>query len=213
MSALVFPVGHYLGPHYPAGAERADEPVGHRVRLGPSLRWLGTRQELMAWTLAHGAEELPGDAPWTRPVLAAHAWQLADIDISDAIDGLIERRLLVEVDPAGEAAAGFAKSHRLRALMLALGRDPDDPGAVLLGTAGQPAVAVSEFGHAVWRAAQQASTLWDACHSIAESDPAVADAAAFLPELLSELHGLLGAGVAYLDAVEGESFDAGVEIH
>lgn len=210
MSGLVvFPVGHYLGPQYRAPDE---PPVGHRVRLSPSLRWLGTEPELLAWMFAHGLGELTDDEPWTRPALVAHAQQLADVDVAEAVERLVERRLLVEVDPAGAEAPGFAKSHRLRGLMLALGRDPDEPDAVLLGVAGAPVVALSELGHAVWHAGQSAPTLWDACHAVAEADPEITDAGILLPELLSELHGLLGAGVAYLDAAEGESFDAAVAV-
>lgn len=211
MTALLFPVGHYLGPHFSAGAE---EPVGFRVRLGPSLRWLGSEPELVAWSTAHGLGELADDEPMTRESLIANAQRLTDLDITAAVAGLVDRRLLVEVDPASsEATAGFAKGYRLRALMLALGRDPEEPDAVLLGVAGQPAVALSELGYAMWRSGQHTPTLWDACHAVAEADPAVTDPDTLLTELLGELHGLLGAGVAYLDAAEGEYVDAGVALH
>jgi hypothetical protein len=215
VTSLVFPVGHYLGPyHHPATDSAPDgQPAGHRVRVGPSLRWLGTEPELLAWTFAHGLHELVDDDPWTRGTLIEYAWQLADADLTDAVARLLERRLLVEVDPDGQEASGFGRSYRLRTLMLALGRDPGEPGAVLLGTAGEPVVALSEFGYAVWQASQRSTTLWGTCASVAQADPAVADAGALLPELLAELHGLLGAGVAYLDTAEGEGRDAAVAIH
>lgn len=184
MSPLVFPIGHYLGAHFKAGSE---EPVGHRVRLGPSLRWLSTEPELLAWMFAHGLGELGDGEPLTRESLIGQAWDLADTDLTEAVAALLERRLLIEV---GDDAAGFAKSHRLRPLMLSLGREE---GEVLLGVAGEPIVALSEPGYAVWRAAHHTSNLWDTCQT----------AAAELPELVDELHGLLGAGVAYLDAVDG----------
>lgn len=221
MSALIFPVGHYLGPYHRAGDDR---PAGHRVRLGASLRWLATESELLAWTLAHGLGELADpDQPWTRGALLAHGRQLSGTDLTGTVAGLVERRLLVEVDPAGDGWAGsgaagdsaarFAKGHRLRALMLALGSDPDEPGTVLLGTAGQPMVALTELGHAVWRAGADTPTLWDACQAVAAADPAGPDPATRLPELLGELSVLLGTGAAYLDVTEGGSGDACVQIH
>ena len=205
MTELLFPVGHYLGPHFPAGADR---PAGHRVRLGPSLRWLAGEPELLAWTLAHGLGELADpDQPWDRAAVIALGWELAGTDLTGAVAGLVERRLLVEVDPAAAGAAGFARAHRLRALMLALGADPEEPDAVLLGAAGEPAVALSARGHAFWAAGQHAPDLWQTCRAVAGGDPPD-----LLDELLGELHGLLGAGTAYLDAAEGEQH-AGVEIH
>lgn len=207
---LVFPVGHYLGPQYRPGNE---EPSGHRVRLGPSLRWLGSEPELLAWTLAHGLGTLADDTPWTRAALVEHGWMLAELELADAVTGLLGRGLLVEVDPDGDAAPTFAAAYRLRALLLALGPDPSEPDAMLLGTAGLPVVALSEFGHAVWRAGQDAPTLWDACRTVAGAE-ADTDPHRLLADLLSELHGLLSTGAAYLDhAVEGESADAHVEIH
>lgn len=201
MTSLVFPVGHYLGPHFSESGSTAGR---HRVRVGPSLRWLGSEPELVAWSLAHGIAELADDRPWTRAVLVEWGWQLADTDLTGPVAGLVDRRLLVEVDPAGTEAAEFAKAHRLRALMLALGRDPDEPAEVILGVAGEPAVALSELGYEVWQASQLVPTLWDACQA----------AGSPLTELLSELHGLLAAGVAYLDTVEaeGDVSDVTVEI-
>lgn len=180
---MIFPIGHYLGAHFRAGSE---EPVGHRVRLGPSLRWLGVEPELLAWMFAHGLGELSDDEPVTRETLIGYGWDWAGTDLTEAVAALLDRRLLIDVD---DDPAGFAKAHRLRPLMLSLGRED---GEVLLGIAGEPMVALSEPGYAIWRAAQHAPTLWDACQA----------AGAELPELLEELHGLLGAGVAYLDAVE-----------
>lgn len=219
MTTLLFPVGHYLGPHYLA---RADQPAGHRVRVGASLRWLGTEPEVLAWTLAHGPGELGDpDQAWDRANVLAYGRWLAGTDLTDAVTRLVDRRLLVEVDPDGAGAAGFALAHRLRSLMLPLGPDPDDPDSVLLGTAGQPELALSELGHAVWRAGSRTGTLWDACQAVAGGDAgqpaagsggAAPPAAGLLSELLSELHDLLSAGAAYLDAAEGGS-DAGVEIH
>jgi hypothetical protein len=211
VTELLFPVGHYLGAHY-RGA--AGQPTGHRVRLGPSLRWLGTESELLAWTFAHGlGESADQDQPWDRTTMIEYAHWLTGTDLTEAVTGLVARKLLVEVDPDdGVGADGFARSYQLRALMLALGRDPDEPDSVLLGVAGEPAVALSEFGHAVWQTSQRSPSLWDTCQAVAGSDPASADPEPLLPELLGELHGLLGAGVAYLDAAEGESH-AGVEIH
>lgn len=213
MTTLIFPVGHYLGPHY-----RPDTaaPAGHRLRLGPSLRWLVTEPELLAWTLAHGLGELADEEEhWTRAAVTDHAGWLAETDVAEAIGGLLERRLLVEVDPEQtEAAAGFARGHRLRALLLALGADPEDPEAVLLGTAGSPRLALSERGYSFWQAGQHSQCLWEACQLVAKSgSEGGTDPGELLPEILGELHGLLGAGAAYLDIVEGEGGHAGIEIH
>jgi hypothetical protein len=203
VTSLVFPVGHYLGPHFSESGATAGQ---HRVRVGPSLRWLGSEPEPVAWSLAHGIGELADDRPWTRGVLLEWGWQLADTDLTDPVAGLLDRRLLVEVDPTGTgAAAEFAKGYQLRALMLALGRDPEEPETVMLGMAAEPAVALSEFGYEVWRASQRLPSLWDTCQT----------AGSPLTELLSELHGLLAAGVAYLDTVEaeGELSDVAVKVH
>lgn len=196
-AALVFPVGHYLGPYHTAGG---DPALAHRLRVGGRVRPLESAELLHAWVLAHGVAGQLTEEPWTYRSALEYAGLFGSAASAAAFDQLRARRLVVEVVPGTVEAVAFATAHRLRPLQLPLGRDPDQPGLALVGCPGQPAVALPPSTYDMWLSVQRTPSLWTACRSIAQDRPDGA-AEAVLDEVLGHLHGLLSIGAGYLDTV------------
>ncbi len=202
--ALIFPVGHYLGPFYPgAGAELRH----HGVRIGTNLYRLDTDQELAVWGFAHGvAGQFGPPTRWTRAAVeSAHG---GGAETAATLDRLLERELVVEVMPGTPDAAEFAGDVRLRALLMGTGHSAQHPGFYGIGPLpNETAVLVPAELFELWEWGPGFDDLWAACELFAavNRDAGATDAsrpaepAAVLDALLPQLHVLLAAGAAYLD--------------
>jgi hypothetical protein len=193
-TARLIPVGHYLGPLFPGGDA---PPSGYRLRLGSSTVEV-LEPAIRAWILTH-QEPAEASEPWSRTSLAAAT-------TGEAVDTLFVAGLLVEVQVGSGDAVAFAKAHRLRGLMLCVGRDPDAPDVTLLGLPGEPAVALSWAGYQTWHHGHRAPNLWTACAAIAATRADPVTPAGVLREMLGGgLGDLLACGAAYLDAAGVEA--------
>jgi hypothetical protein len=196
---LMFPVGHYLGPLYPA----VEAPLAyHRLRAGGSVIRLFTDDEFAVWTLAHGLPG-PGGAPWTGRAMADAALAHDGSDISPLIAELCAEGALVEVEPGTDGAVDFAMRHRFRGLLVGLGSTEERPDRFGIGLAGLPMVMVDELGYELWQWAPLHGSLWNACVALVEVDRqaggAHTDPHELLTDVLHQLHRMLAHGAGYLD--------------
>lgn len=204
MTAILVPVGHYLGREAP----------DHRVRVGARTVVLPDGERAAAWLLAHGEPGLVSKEPWTVAALRAAAGPVGDRLVA-ALAGLAADGLLAEVEPHGAEAERFARSHRLRPLLVGLGAHPQLPGWYGIGRPGEPAVLVPQFAFEVWHSAPTTSTLWEMCEALADAEDMtydggagddaeddtldLAEPQAVLTDVLYALHLLLANHAAYVD--------------
>lgn len=200
MDALLLPIGHDLGALYAEGGAARRQ----QVRAGIDLAEL-TELEFTVWLLAHGIDDQ--DQP-TRDSVArsAERFGLDPADAAGIVERLLADRLLVAIDPAGEAAVEFAQQHQLVPLLVGLGPDPDQPWMHNIGLLNQPIVQVSTAVYDVWSWTHLAPQLWAGCHDAAEVARTVGIAAVeetdprqVLTGILRSVHGLLCVRAAYLD--------------
>jgi hypothetical protein len=199
--ALLLPIGHLLGAHYPRPGSTAHT---QQVRVGPESVEIDDAR-FTAWALAHG---LPGRAAedlWTRRALEELAVAQGIGDLSGAVDDLLADRLLVEVG-TGEEMVEFARQHRLLPLVLGLGNSSAEPEVWSVGLLGQPIATMTSPLFDLWEWSGLAPDLWAACESAARTarevgrtDDADVDPHATLGHLLVNLHGLLAVDAVHLD--------------
>jgi hypothetical protein len=177
VTALVFPVGHYLGPFHDESSAR---PAYHLVRVGREVLSLADGAEAAVWMAAHGSFTGDSVAPVTRKTIQASvpAWLSPGVDAAFA--ALLEAGLLIGAD----AVAGC----RLGPLMIGIGARPEGDGFTI-GVGGLELV-VDEPLFRVWECAPDHPTVAAAC----------AAARADLAETVGALHHLLCVNAAYLDA-------------
>ena len=201
---LLFPVGQYLGPVHPG----AGLPVRHhQVRIGWDVLPLDDGLDLDVWSLAHGHPAVVGRLPTTRATLAAVAAEGGLAVPTAAVDRLLGRGLLAEVDVRAADGERFARTHRLHGLLTGLGdAGPDRAGIGLLGA--PPVRTVSPAVFEYWAWAPLFAHLHSAADGLAEmaagtpGAPAVStDPGEVLVDLLGSLHELLCVNGAYLDVV------------
>ncbi|GAA0714140.1 hypothetical protein Drose_25725 [Dactylosporangium roseum] len=213
MTALVLPIGHYLG----------RDASRHRVRIGARSVVLADDNTAATWMLAHGVPKLVSAQAWTAEAMRAAAGPDAD-RVAATMSVLVADGVLVEVATTGPDAERFARTHRLCPLLTGLGPHPEMPGWYALGRPGEPVVLVPEFAYEVWRWAPTAGSLWDAgeLFAAAEGDLAILDGDldeepdgrdgtddaelrlaepdAAVTDVLYALHLLLASHTAYIDA-------------
>ncbi|MET9269340.1 hypothetical protein [Kribbella sp. NPDC003557] len=191
-NALIFPVGHYLGANHPGGQ--------HVVRIGWQQYELEAGDELALWALAHG---VPGtaDAPWTRATAEAVARAGGIAEAPAALDKLLGRDLLVEVEPGTADAQEFARSCRIRSLLVGSGEHPSAPGRYGLGAVpANPTARVDGFSYELWTWGHACDSLWLACEYFARAEAGDGvDAEPMLDRVLPAVQLLLANGAAYLD--------------
>ncbi|MEO3828007.1 hypothetical protein [Actinomadura sp. B10D3] len=228
-TALIFPVGHDMGGRYtarpapnaylereyetpiagiddgmalprPRPLRTVVEPTGHRLRIGLRAEKL-SGEEAAIWRLAHGPADGTGSRPWTRTMLDEQARAGGHRAPDRLIDRLLERGALVEAAPGTADAAGFARRHRLRPLMVGFGNTAEQPSTFGVGYADQPAVELPHDLYLVWQWSIH-SDLWATCEQLAERDSSDS-INSVLTRVLDALHFLLAHHVVYLDRVAG----------
>jgi hypothetical protein len=184
---LIIPLGRFAG---------ADHRT-HRVDTDHATELL-SEESVAVWRLAHGPLDpiLAASVPWTRAELTRYAGLAGVPDPAVVVADLIVRGLLTQSPVRGDAAMGFARTHRAVPLMFGLGNRPDLPHAFTIGYFDRDHVVVTETVFDVWAACGAADTLWDACLRCAPGRPADA-----LTRFLDDAHRLLAADAVYLAAV------------
>lgn len=200
---LILPIGHYVG------ARRTEDGVAfHLVRTGWDVHRLDDTDQLTVWTLAHGMP-ITGDlATWTRSMVEGTARLVGILNVTELLDDLLARELLVQITPGTPRAVEFAQVCRTRSLLNGLGNSADDPQLFGIGLVdAAPVVAVPSFAYDLWRWAHTCDSLWHACVILARSgqavspeDPDYTDPERVLGRCLSAIQLLLAHGVIYLDA-------------
>jgi sugar/nucleoside kinase (ribokinase family) len=177
VTALVFPVGHYLGPLHDEASAR---PAYHLVRVGREVLSLTGGAETAVWMAAHGSFTGDGVAPVTRETVLSSVPAWLSTGAGDAFAALLEAGLLI----GAEAVGGC----RLGPLMIGLGARAEGDGFAI-GVGGLELV-VDEPLFRVWECAPDYPTVAAACEA----------ARADLAETVGGLHRLLCVNAAYLDA-------------
>lgn len=212
--ALVFPVGHYMGPFHP----KSNAPVQHHiVRVGWDTPKLPDEAHLDVWALAHGRPNAAASVRWTRQAIIDTAAQAEIPGAAEILDTLAERGLIAEVSSGPGKAREFAEAYRIQSLMIGLGNTPEDPVLDGIGLAGIPPVVkvrprIFEF----WQWAHLWPNLWAACEGLAwvaaqaqdgrrpeESDPET-----LLDFILEALRVLISHNAVYLDVATAPRSDA-----
>lgn len=196
----VFPIGHYLGPFFPA----PDEPLeSHRVRVGADVVMLATDAEFVVWGLAHG---LPGpaadrpDGTWARADLVEVARERGTTGVDAAVDALLATGALVEVGADDVDPATFARRYRLMPLLFGLGTGPGRPDRYQIGAFGtEPSTAVDLRVFDLWQWAARVGSLSDLAGMQSATAPFVGGTPDGVPGLLHRVHTLVANGYAYLD--------------
>jgi hypothetical protein len=207
--ALVLPIGEFYGTFY---AEPEYVARYHNLRLREDILELDDAR-FTVWALLHGLPDLLTDRPWTRAALreaAATTGGKADpATVDGVLDALVADGLAVELAPGTDAAADFARRHRMGPRMLGLGNTAAEPWLYSIGFFNMPIVTVTHEVYDVWEAAAITDDLWTACESVATSerdggttDPDVVDPARFVTGLLGSIHTLLSMSVVYLEPKE-----------
>lgn len=211
-SSLIFPIGHYLGAFYPSEGAALD---AHIVRVGWRTFKLNAAEQLVVWALSHGLGGGAGMEPWTRVDVEDTARSSGIGDASTALDQLIDRELVVEVESEGDDAIHFAKSFRTRSLLAGLGNAPDDPLSFGLGLpGGRPTVTVPYLMYELWNWGSACDSLWHACEifaTVGRLNPDVRETFEAEPRLvlirfLHAVQVLVAHGAVYLDEARQEQF-------
>lgn len=202
--ALLFPVGHYMGPFHPG---RGAPPKHHIVRVGRDTPKLPDETHFDVWALSHGLPARIGHMPWTRQAVARVATDAGVPDPEAVLDSLLELGLVVEVVPGTPGAVDFARRHRVHSLLIGLGNGPEDPFLDGIGLPGLPPLArVEPRVYELWQWAHLWPDLWSACQGFTEaaresgaSGEEEPDPARWLDVALGDLRTLIAHNAAYLD--------------
>ncbi|GAB3406520.1 hypothetical protein [Flindersiella endophytica] len=195
MTTLMFPIGHSLGTyHFEGDSNDHVQQIRYvqQVRLGREIVELSS-EEFAVWSIAHGLGEQPdSDAgPWDRARMEGVFEGSTIKDAARVVDDLLGRGLLVEVDvDSPEAAAGFARRHRLLPLHLGLGNSARLRTMFVAGTKERPLVGMTPTLYEMWLWSHLAPNLLAACE---EATPGG------LIDVLAALHVLLAPSAACLD--------------
>lgn len=208
---LIFPVGHYVGAHYPRAGAELDF---HVVRIGWEIYSLEGDEQFAVWALAHGVPGPDGDdiLPWTRFTLEGAARASGVPVVPAVVDDLLAKDLIVEVTPGSSDAVEFAQVCRVRSLLIGLGNSADDPSHYGIGVAdGNPIVQVPTFTYELWSWGHTCDSLWHTCQVLAQSGRQVApgnaeltDPERVLARCLSAIQHLIAHGAVYLDEAREE---------
>lgn len=199
---LVVPIGQFGGVVRPVGSDRVE----YRVRLGDDLYAMDAGMGLL-YIDAYGDLDALDKTPWTRSSVLDSALGRGKDDL---FQELVGNGFVVEVDPEGDAAVDFARTHRMIPGAHGTGNRQDD---VLQFTVGSPphVAGFSWDVYRLWQRSSQERSLWDACCALAEPDEdfdTEADARSLLTTLLAGAHVLLALGYATFDVLRtGEPDD------
>ncbi|MGW4499078.1 hypothetical protein ACWENR_10750 [Micromonospora sp. NPDC004336] len=189
MTALVMPLGHYLGEYRDGDG---DLQPGHMIRIGEETTALTGPTELSCWALAH---ERPD------PTFDAAVVDTLGTEGPEVAAGLLRAGLLRRVPDDESERRSFARAHRLRPLLTALGRLDGDPERYAIGFAGQVTAVVDAQTRDLWWWAGPSRNLWELCVRVGAAHARRPETV--LEYFLAHAHDLLAGGAAYLDVAPG----------
>ncbi len=209
-AALIFPLGHYVGAHYPSPGTDLDS---HILRIGWEIYKLRGVEQLGVWALAHGLPEGADMAPWTRSAAEGAARAAGIPDAARILEELIGEDLAIEVTPGTDEAVEFAQVCRTRSLLIGFGNTAPEPLLHGIGLVGAPPVVkVPSFTYELWKWGHACDSLWHACHifakagrDVAPEDPDQSDPERILTRCLIATQVLIAHGAVYLDEAREES--------
>lgn len=204
-AALLFPVGHYMGPFHP---ERGAPSRHHIVRVGWDTPKLPDDTHFEVWAFTHGLPARIDHVPWTRRAVVRVAADAGVPDAEPILDALLELGVVVQVVPGTPGAVEFARRHRVHSLLVGLGNGPEDPFLDGIGLPGLPPLArVEPRVYELWQWAHLWPDLWSACQGFTEAareagtpDGVEPDPERWLDFALGGLRTLIAHNAAYLDA-------------
>ncbi|GAB2935769.1 hypothetical protein GCM10027280_24600 [Micromonospora polyrhachis] len=185
MTAVILPLGHYLG-EYPDGGDGLEP--GHLLRVGEHTPTLAGPTQLSCWALAHERPESTFDVT-VADVLGTEG--------REVVTTLLRAGLLLRVTDDETERRAFARSHRLRPLLTALGRLAGDPERYAIGFAGQVTAVIDPQTHDLWWWSGPSGNLWELCVRVGAMHTRRPEA--LLDHFLAHAHDLLAGGAAYLD--------------
>lgn len=212
--AVLFPIGHYLGPFHPG----RDEPARHHVvRVGWDTPKLPDEAHVDIWALTHGLPARIDTVPWTRDAVLEAAADAGMTDADTILETLLQLGLVAEVGADAEGARAFAARYRLQSLLVGLGNSPDDPALDGIGLIGlPPLVRVRPRVFEVWQWAHLWPSLWSAAEGMAQVAREVegegseyADPDRMLGFLLVATRKLVAHNAAYLDIAQAGDVTTG----
>lgn len=206
---LIFPIGHYLGAHYPSVGAELDF---HLLRIGWETYKLSGNEQLGVWALAHGLPEGHEMAPWTRPAVEGAARATGIPGAAHILEELIGKDLVIEASPGTAEAVEFARVCRIRSLLLGLGNTSEEPLLYGIGLAAtKPVVKVPSFTYELWKWGHACDSLWHAVQIFAQAgrntapgDSDQTDPERILTRCLAATQVLVAHGAAYLDEAREE---------
>lgn len=204
---LVLPIGHYMGPFYPAPGAPLKY---HAVRVGRDTARLPDDHHFSVWALAHGIDDESDAKSWNRQAVERAARETGIADASRVFDAVRDLGLVVSIPLHDDAAAvEFAQRYRMQSLLVGLGNRPDSPLLHGIGLPGlDPAVRVLMDQYELWQWGHLGTSLW---HSIelntqvwresGATDPEKIEPRRALAQSLRTLHLLVSHSAAYVDRV------------
>jgi hypothetical protein len=211
MTRVIVPVGLSMGQDF-ADKDAGERPEGSwQVHLGAEAAYL-TPEELRAWATAFSDVQRHADHTFTRDHLERLLRQGGDgtADPAPVVKGLLDRRLLLEYDPADADWESLFGRLRLLPLVQGMGNTPERPTQYELGIAGEPILSVTANVYGLWSYSFTSATLWDACAELAQGvdedldpgeEPLGYTAAGVGAEIGAALPLLVATGCAFLDPV------------
>jgi len=181
---LLIPIGHFVGVR----PSTASEDMVCEIRRGAEFVQI-SRQEFLAWWLAHGTPTDKATFPLDRQSL------VRALPPEDAgIDRLVSLGLLVEVERGTTDVSSFARTHRFVPLLPGLGNTTTTPWLYRIGMVDQPLVEVHSNIYRIFVASASCDSLWDTCAAVARSE-----APFHLDMFVQGLPALLAVNAGHLD--------------
>lgn len=206
-SALLLPIGRYLGVVYPKPGGTDDETAEHHhvVSLGPEIHQL-TDAQFQLWAHAHGQPDQLTERIWTAEAALESAAKAGVERPYEQLRTLTRAQLVIEVNANLEDIVYFGYEHQLFPLMLGLGNTAENPTSYAAGFINRPMVGMNSIVYDVFGWAQLDNNLWDACQNSAEAArragrtaPVETNAEQILVVTMRSLHPMLASAAGYLD--------------
>ncbi|PRZ41756.1 hypothetical protein CLV47_108115 [Antricoccus suffuscus] len=206
--AMLIPIGQPLGMDFSRAAETAgtngraaDMQPNFRVRVGNTIARL-TDEQFGAWLLAHGDRGRRTPLMTSRTVhIELQRSGVAEPD--RAIASLVDIGLLKEVPTDDVGRLLFARTHRMRPLMMGLGNSPDYPDRFAVGFPNSPLVTMTSKTYRLVTRSAMYGTLIEAVLDLSDVGSAEAtregETGDVLRTLLADIHEFLSVNVVYFD--------------